>query len=83
MHTHVTHVTGERCFHALYQLMLSRDNDALRAKLQLPSSLQEVRYLNQSGRYEIAGLSDANEWEETLSAMRSLDMSEDDISQVR
>eukprot|EP00759_Apiculatamorpha_spiralis_P036007 PhF_6_TR36375/c0_g1_i1/m.53441/K10356/MYO1; myosin I len=66
---------GERNFHVFYQLCVGADA-TLKSKLRLKSP-GEYFFLNQGNTLERAGVSDAQEWKETVEAMGAIGLSDD------
>eukprot|EP00760_Papus_ankaliazontas_P004527 PhM_4_TR11938/c0_g1_i1/m.75870/K10356/MYO1; myosin I len=66
---------GERNFHIFYQLCCGAD-DALRTKLRLRPP-GEFSCLNQGGTLERAGVSDVEEFKETVSAMTAIGLTKE------
>ncbi|CAG5098447.1 Oidioi.mRNA.OKI2018_I69.XSR.g15675.t1.cds [Oikopleura dioica] len=74
---------GERNFHIFYQLIKGETSPEQRQSLGLSNfQAEDFEYLACSGEYDADEMNDQQEYRETLEAMRTIGMKEDEIEEV-
>ena len=78
----VKQADAERNYHVFYQLLEgAKKDEALQARLKL-LDLDDFFYLNQTKVKQVPGINDEKEWDELVSAMKVLGMSQEEQDQV-
>jgi len=72
---------GERNFHVFYQLVAGAD-PALRAALKLSSDPQDYHFLRQGNSSRVASIDDAASFREVVSALKVIDIPEEEVSSM-
>lgn len=77
----VTPAADERNYHIFYQLTTAASDD-IRAALQLVRDPSAYAYLSRSGCYTFPGASDAEDWDDVLTAFAQLGVSSEQYMQL-